>query len=128
MTYARIIGTGGYLPEKVLTNAELEKMVETTDAWIIERTGIKKRHIAAESETTCDLAEHAARRALAAAGVEHVYLEYGNYFGHWRRRNALKMWSGWPTFPMVFVKGVLVGGAAELERLIASGELERLLG
>ena len=54
-----------------------------------------------------------ARRALAAAGVEHVYLEYGNYFGHWRRRNALKMWSGWPTFPMVFVKGVLVGGAAE---------------
>ena len=46
-----------------------------------------------------------ARRALAAAGVAHHYLEYGSYFGEWRRRNALKMWTGWPTFPMVFVKG-----------------------
>ncbi len=69
MTYARIIGTGGFLPEKILTNADLEKMVETSDQWIIERTGIKKRHIAAENETTCDLAEAAARRALDAAGI-----------------------------------------------------------
>lgn len=68
-----------------------------------------------------------ARRALRAAGVPHRYLEYGSYLGSWRRRNALKMWTGWPTFPMVFVKGVLVGGTQDLERLIASGELQRML-
>ncbi len=69
-----------------------------------------------------------ARRLLAAAGLSHRYLEYGSYFGGWRRRTALKMWSGWPTFPMVFVKGVLVGGASDLERLLASGELPSLAG
>lgn len=69
----------------------------------------------------------AARRALDAAGVPHRYVEYGSYFGQWRRRNALKMWTGWPTFPMVFVRGTLVGGAADLKKLIASGDLQRLL-
>ena len=68
-----------------------------------------------------------ARRALARAGIAARYLEYGNYFGQWRRRNALKMWSGWPTFPMVFVRGVLIGGASDLERLIAGGEWQRML-
>jgi len=68
-----------------------------------------------------------ARKALAAADVAHQYLEYGSYFSQWRPRNALKMWTGWPTFPMVFVKGVLVGGAQDLASLIASGELRRLL-
>lgn len=68
-----------------------------------------------------------ARKALAAAGVAHQYLEYGNYFNDWRRRNALKMWTGWPTFPMVFVKGTLIGGASELQALIASGELKKML-
>jgi len=66
--FARITGTGSYLPERILTNHDLEKMVATSDEWIRERTGIVKRHIAADDETTCDLAEHAARRALAAAG------------------------------------------------------------
>ncbi len=70
MKYAKITGTGGYLPEKALTNAELERMVDTSDAWIRERTGIERRHIAAEGETTADLAEHASRRALAMAGVD----------------------------------------------------------
>ena len=65
--------------------------------------------------------------ALTAAGVNFKYLEYGSYFNHWRRRNALKMWTGWPTFPMVFVKGTLVGGASDVEALIASGELKTLL-
>jgi glutaredoxin-related protein len=69
-----------------------------------------------------------ARKALDGAGVAHQYLEYGSYFSQWRRRNALKMWTGWPTFPMVFVKGALVGGNHDLGRLIASGELKRLLG
>ena len=66
-----------------------------------------------------------ARKALTGAGIAHAYLEYGSYLGPWRRRNALKMWTGWPTFPMVFVKGILVGGATQVEALIASGELPR---
>lgn len=69
MTYSRILGTGGYLPAHVLTNADLEKMVDTTDQWIVERTGIRERHIAAEGELTSDLAMHAARGALDAAGL-----------------------------------------------------------
>ncbi len=64
-----------------------------------------------------------ARKALDAAGLAYQYLEYGSYLGEWRRRLALKMWTGWPTFPMVFVKGVLVGGADDLARLIESGKL-----
>ena len=69
-----------------------------------------------------------ARKLLDAAGVAHKYIEYGSYFSGWRRRNALKMWSGWPTFPMVFVNGMLVGGADDLERLIRSGELKQMQG
>ena len=69
MKYSRIIGTGGYLPEKVLTNADLERMMETSDEWIRSRSGIERRHIAAEGELTSHLSEHAARRALEAAGV-----------------------------------------------------------
>jgi 3-oxoacyl-[acyl-carrier-protein] synthase-3 len=69
LTYARISGTGSVLPDKILTNADLEKMVDTSDEWITERTGIKKRHIV-EGETTCDIAEVAARRAIDAAGIK----------------------------------------------------------
>jgi 3-oxoacyl-[acyl-carrier-protein] synthase-3 len=69
LKYSRIIGTGGYLPEKVLTNQDLERMVDTTDQWIRERTGIMQRHIAAEDQTTSDLAEQAARRAMDAANL-----------------------------------------------------------
>ncbi|MCP4408352.1 MAG: ketoacyl-ACP synthase III [Gammaproteobacteria bacterium] len=65
--YARITGTGGYLPEKILTNQDLERMVDTSSEWIIDRTGIKERHVAAKGETTCDLAVIAARRAMEAA-------------------------------------------------------------
>ena len=68
-----------------------------------------------------------ARAALDAAAVTYKYLEYGNYLNTWRRRNALKMWTGWPTFPMVFVKGTLVGGASDVQALIASGDLKKLL-
>jgi len=66
--YSRIAGTGSYLPEKVLTNHDLEKMVDTSHEWIVERTGIEKRHIAAEGQSTCDLGEIAARRAMEMAG------------------------------------------------------------
>ena len=67
--YSRIAGTGSYLPKKILTNHDLEKLVDTSDEWIRTRTGISQRHVAAEGETTTDLAEHAARRAMDAAGV-----------------------------------------------------------
>lgn len=69
MIYSRIIGTGSYLPERIITNHDLEKMVDTSDRWIFERTGIRKRHVAAEGQNTCDLAEIAARRAIKAAGI-----------------------------------------------------------
>jgi len=68
VSYARIAGTGSYLPEKILTNADLEKMVDTTDEWIRSRTGIEERHIAADGEYTVDLAEKAALKAMEAAG------------------------------------------------------------
>lgn len=64
-----------------------------------------------------------ARKLLDSVGLAYKYLEYGSYLGEWHRRLALKMWTGWPTFPMVFVKGVLIGGASDLARLIESGEL-----
>ena len=69
-----------------------------------------------------------ARKALTAAAIPFHYLEYGSYLSTWRRRTALKIWSGWPTFPMIFVKGTLIGGAQEASKLIASGELAKRLG
>lgn len=69
MINSKIAGTGGYLPEKVVTNADLEKIVDTTDEWITSRTGIKKRHLVVDGETTCDLAEKAALNAMQAAGI-----------------------------------------------------------
>jgi monothiol glutaredoxin len=69
-----------------------------------------------------------ARRLLRDAQIPHHYLEYGSYFSQWRQRNSLKMWTGWPTIPMVFVKGNLIGGAEDLGRLVKSGEIRRLLG
>ncbi len=74
-TYARIAGTGSYLPEKVLTNDDLAKFVDTSDEWIVSRTGIRERHVAADGETTGDLAYHAAVRAMEAAGVDASELD-----------------------------------------------------
>ena len=76
MIYSRIAGTGSYLPKKIITNEDLEKMVDTTDEWIRTRTGIERRHVAADGETTVDLAEHAARRALDAAGVAPAEVDF----------------------------------------------------
>ena len=69
-----------------------------------------------------------ARRILGTADVPFKYLEYGSYLSQWRQRGVLKMWTGWPTLPMVFVRGALIGGADDLKKLIDSGELKRLLG
>jgi len=68
-----------------------------------------------------------ARKLLDDASIQYKYLEYGSYLGGWRRRTALKMWTGWQTFPMVFVKGSFIGGASDLVRLHASGELAKML-
>ena len=76
MIYSRIAGTGSYLPQKIITNQDLEKMVDTTDEWIRTRTGIERRHVAADGETTVDLAEHAARRALEAAGLAPADVDF----------------------------------------------------
>ncbi len=67
-----------------------------------------------------------ARRLLTAAGQAHTYLGYGNYLSGWRKRLAIKLWSGWPTYPQVFVHGRLVGGASDLRALIESGEFAAL--
>jgi monothiol glutaredoxin len=69
-----------------------------------------------------------ARTLLDEQKIPFHYLEYGSYFSGWRRRLALKIWVGWPTFPMVFIKGTFIGGASDLHRLIESGELKSLLG
>ncbi len=74
--YSRIAGTGSYLPEKILSNADLEKTLDTNDEWIRTRTGIERRHIAAPGETTVDLAEQAARRAIEAAGVSPAEIDF----------------------------------------------------
>ncbi len=73
--YARIAGTGSYLPANAVSNDELARRVDTSDEWIASRTGIRNRHIAAEGETTCDLAYHASVRALEAAGVDASELD-----------------------------------------------------
>lgn len=67
----------------------------------------------------------AARKALTAAGIPFTYLEYGGYTSEWKKRLAIKMWSGWPTFPQVFVNGVLIGGAKETKDAIADGSLQK---
>lgn len=68
-----------------------------------------------------------ARQLLEREGIAHEYLEWGSYFSQWKPRLAIKLWSGWPTFPQIFVKGTLIGGYADLQRLITSGELRQLL-
>ncbi len=68
-----------------------------------------------------------ARRLLDKLGTPYTYLEYGSYLSQWKPRLALKLWSGWPTFPMVFVNGTLVGGATELQRLVDDGQFGPLL-
>jgi glutaredoxin-related protein len=68
-----------------------------------------------------------ARKALDAAGIPHVYLGYGGYFSMWRQRLAIKLWSGWPTYPQVFIKGRLVGGYDDLAAALANGSVKEWL-
>lgn len=115
------------LPEEKLHPA-IRAQVASLHADVVQEV---QRAVAAHAVVVVGMAQNPfpkrARRALDRAGIAHFDLDYGSYFSQWRRRNALKMWTGWPTFPMVFVRGQLVGGAQDLEKLIASGELKRLL-
>ena len=120
------------MPRSILEEARIHTAV---------REFVASHHATTVHEVQAAMAQHAvvvvgmrgnpfsrrARKALAEAGVAHHHLEYGSYLSQWRKRNALKMWSGWPTLPLVFVKGTLVGGATDLQRLIDSGELQRML-
>jgi monothiol glutaredoxin len=69
-----------------------------------------------------------AREALQQAGVEYTYLEYGSYFSKWKERLAIKLWSGWPTFPQVYVRGTLIGGNEETRAALADGSFKQQLG
>jgi glutaredoxin-related protein len=68
------------------------------------------------------------RQALTQAGIQFTYLEYGSYFGMWRQRLAIKMWSGWPTFPQVYVRVTLIGGFDDTRKALDDGSLRKLLG
>ena len=120
------------MPRPILEESQIHSAV---------RDFVSAHHLDTVREVQAAIAQHAvvvvgmrgnpfvrqARKALSQAGVAHQYLEYGSYLSEWRKRNALKMWTGWPTLPMVFVKGTLIGGATDLRRLVDSGELQRLL-
>lgn len=106
----------------------IRKAIETQHADIL---GEVQGAIAANDVVVIGMAQNPfpkkARKALDAVSAPYKYLEYGSYWSQWRRRTALKMWAGWQTFPMVFVKGTLIGGADDLQRLIASGEFARMI-
>jgi monothiol glutaredoxin len=105
------------------------------------RDSVATHHSSTITEIECAIRAHAvvvvgmavnpfprkARALLKARNIDFHYLEYGSYVSEWRKRTAIKMWSGWPTFPMVFVKGALVGGFKDLAALVESGELATLL-
>ena len=120
------------MPRPVLDEAHIHPAVQQRVAQHHQNTvQAVQRAIAQHAVVVVGMAQNPhprrARRLLNQAGIAHEYLEFGSYFSQWRRRGALKMWSGWPTLPMIFVRGTLIGGADDLQRLLASGELQRLV-
>jgi len=120
------------MPRPILDEAHIHPAIRDTIA--TNRTDIVREvqaAIAANDVVVVGMAQNPfpkkARKLLDAGGIRYVYLGYGSYFSEWYRRNALKMWTGWPTFPMIFVRGVFIGGASDLEKLIENGELKRML-
>jgi 3-oxoacyl-[acyl-carrier-protein] synthase-3 len=134
--YSRIVGTGGYLPQRVLTNADFEKMVDTSDVWIRDRTGIERRHIAAEHETTVDMAEHAARAAIAAAGLSPSDIDlisfgtttpdlvFPNCAALLQARLGCR---GAPTFSMEAACSGFIYALAVADKFVRSGDAKRAL-
>ncbi len=120
------------MPRAILEEARLHPAIrDTVAAHHADTVRAVQAAVAAHPVVVVGMAQNPfpkkARKALDAAGIAHHDIDYGSYLGGWRQRNALKMWTGWPTLPMVFVKGMLVGGAQDLVKLIDSGELKRLL-
>jgi monothiol glutaredoxin len=118
------------MPRSILDEAHIHPAIrETIASNHADIVAEVKAAIAANDVVVVGMAQNPvpkqARQMLDAAGIPYKYLTYGSYLGEWRRRNALKMWTGWPTFPMIFVKGVLVGGAVDLKKLIDKGELRK---
>ncbi|PWF48309.1 glutaredoxin domain-containing protein [Massilia glaciei] len=120
------------MPRSILDEAQIHPAI---------RQHISERHADIVKEVQAAIANNAivvvgmrqnpyprkARKALDALNTPYKYLEYGGYLSQWRARTALKMWTGWPTYPMIFVKGTLIGGFSELRGLIDSGELARTI-
>ena len=120
------------MPRPILDESSIHPAIRGTIAgWNHAIVDEVKAAVAANPVVVVGMAQNPfpakARKALDAIGQPYKYLEYGSYFGLWRPRSALKMWTGWPTFPMVFVRGTLVGGASELRALIDSGALKAML-
>lgn len=120
------------MPRQVLDESSLHSAIRSqVTGWNQSIVDEVRQAIAANDVVVVGMRQNPypakARKALQAIGQPFKYLEYGSYFSMWRPRTALKMWTGWPTFPMVFVKGMLVGGASELQALIDAGELQQVL-
>ncbi|MFM2118820.1 MAG: hypothetical protein RL722_288 [Pseudomonadota bacterium] len=120
------------MPRQILAEAQIHSAIRDAIAALHQDVvGEVQQAMAAHPVVVVGMAVNPfvrkARAALDAAGIAHHDLDYGGYLSQWRRRNALKMWTGWPTFPMVFVRGQLVGGYTNVQRLIDSGELSHLL-
>jgi len=119
------------MPRPILDDSQIHPLaratIDTHESAIVNEV---RQAIATNAVVIVGMAQNPfpkkARKALDAIGAPYKYLEYGSYFSQWRPRGALKMWTGWPTYPMVFVKGTLIGGATELKTLITSGEFDRL--
>lgn len=113
------------LPEEKIHPAIREKIAHNREQIVLDVHAAVAAHDVVVVGMAINPFPRRARKALDAAGVKYHYLSYGSYFSMWRPRTALKMWTGWPTFPMVFVKGVLVGGFTDVKKLIDSGELQK---
>jgi monothiol glutaredoxin len=113
---------------KMLSSTALhESIKDQVEGYHIDIVDEVKAAVSANSVVVVGMryndAVYGARKALKKAGIEFTYLEYGGYASQWRRRLALKMWTGWPTFPMIFVDQTLVGGSKDLQRLLNDGKL-----
>jgi monothiol glutaredoxin len=123
---------GATMPRPILDEALIHPAIRATVAgWNRQIVDEVKAAVASNAVVVVGMRQNPfpakARKALDAVGQPYKYLEYGSYFGEWRPRSALKMWTGWPSFPMVFVKGTLVGGYSDLKALIDKGELKTML-
>lgn len=126
------LSSGNPMPRHILDESHIHPAVRNTvarnnEAVVLEVQAAIARHAVVVVGIKSNPFIGKARKLLDSAGIQHHYLEYGSYLSQWRLRNALKMWTGWSTFPMVFVKGVLVGGFDDLKALQDTGELQALL-